>query len=215
MFFDINLWPKVSADLLMHKSRSVLAISSIAIGLFIVGTLMGMMELQLGSMDDAHQQSQPSHINLILKQDADFSVAEPLKNLDGVADIDRLTQFTVQYKTPNSTQWQTGTVIFRPDYKAQIYDRMTLVSGDFPQKKSMAVERLSARYAGINNGDALEFATATGSETFVIKGVLRHPFVKPPTFGGQLHFFVAPELATLFGIPAHSFRQLLVQIKPV
>ena len=214
MFFDINLWPKVSADLLMHKSRSVLAISSIAIGLFVVGTLLGMMELQLDSMDNAHQQSQPSHINLILKQDADFSVAEPLKNLDGVADIDSLTQFTAQYKTPKSAQWQTGTVIFRPDYKAQTYDRMTLVSGVFPQKKSMAIERLSARYAGINNGDALEFATATGSETFVINGVLGHPFVKPPTFGGQLHFFIAPELAPLFGIPAHSFRQLLVQIKP-
>ena len=214
MFFDINLWPKVSADLLMHKSRSVLAISSIAIGLFIVGTLLGMMDLQLGSMDKAHQQSQPSHINLILKQDADFAVAEPLKNLDGVGDIDRLTQFTTQYKTPKSAQWQTGTVIFRPDYNAQTYDRMTLVSGVFPQKKSMAVERLSARYAGINNGDALEFATATGSETFVSNGVLRHPFVKPPTFGGQLHFFIAPELAPLFGIPAHSFRQLLVQIKP-
>ena len=181
MFFDINLWPKVSADLLMHKSRSVLAISSIAIGLFIVGTLLGMMDLQLGSMDKAHQQSQPSHINLILKQDADFAVAEPLKNLDGVGDIDRLTQFTTQYKTPKSAQWQTGTVIFRPDYNAQTYDRMTLVSGVFPQKKSMAVERLSARYAGINNGDALEFATATGSETFVSNGVLRQRHKFPTT----------------------------------
>ncbi|MDP1666276.1 MAG: FtsX-like permease family protein [Methylobacter sp.] len=214
MFFNSNLWQKVSADLLTHKSRTVLAISSIAIGLFVIGTLLGMMDLQLGSMDNAHRQSQPSHINLILKQDADIAVAESIKNLDGVADIDTLTQFTVQFKTPQSAQWQTGTVLFRADYQDQQYDRMTLLSGNFPRDKTIAVERLSARFAGLNTGDTIEFSTANGTEKLAIDGIIRHPFVKPPAFGGQLHFFIAPELATAFGIPAHTFRQLLVQIKP-
>lgn len=214
MFFNSNLWQKVSADLLTHKSRTVLAISSIAIGLFVIGTLLGMMDLQLGSMDNAHRQSQPSHINLILKQDADIAVAESIKNLDGVADIDTLTQFTVQFKTPQSAQWQTGTVLFRGDYQDQQYDRMTLLSGNFPREKTIAVERLSARFAGLNTGDNIEFSTANGTEKLAIDGIIRHPFVKPPAFGGQLHFFIAPELATAFGIPARTFRQLLVQIKP-
>ncbi|MDO9270181.1 MAG: FtsX-like permease family protein [Methylobacter sp.] len=214
MFFNSNLWQKVSADLLTHKSRTVLAISSIAIGLFVIGTLLGMMDLQLGSMDNAHRQSQASHINLILKQDADIAVAESIKNIDGVADIDTLTQFSVQFKTPQSAQWQTGTVLFRADYQDQQYDRMTLLSGNFPREKTIAVERLSARFAGLNTGDNIEFSTANGTEKLAIDGIIRHPFVKPPAFGGQLHFFIAPELATAFGIPAHTFRQLLVQIKP-
>jgi putative ABC transport system permease protein len=214
MFFNFNLWQKVSADLLSHKSRTVLAISSIAIGLFMIGTLLGMMDLQMGGMDSAHRQSQPSHINLIIKQDADIAVAERIKNIGGVADIDTMTQLTVQFKTPQSAQWQTGTVVFRADYRHQQYDRMTLLSGNFPSAKTVAVERLSARFAGLNTGDMVEFSTANGSEKLAIGGIIRHPFVKPPAFGGQLLFFIAPELAPAFSIPMHTFRQLLVQIKP-
>lgn len=214
MFFNSHLGRKIASDLLTHKSRTALAISSIAIGLFVIGTLLGMMDLQLGGMDKAHRQSQPSHISLILRQDADMAIAETLKTIDGVANIDLLTQFTAQYKTPQSEQWQTGTVIFRPDYQNQRYDLMGLVSGDFPKDQHIAAERLAAQYAKLNIGDSIEFATANGSETINLSGIIRHPFVKPPAFGGQLHFFIAPELAPAFGIPAHSFRQVLVQIQP-
>jgi len=55
MFFYSHLWHKIASDLLTHKSRTALAISSIAIGLFVIGTLLGMMDLQLGSMDNAHR----------------------------------------------------------------------------------------------------------------------------------------------------------------
>jgi len=207
-------YSKIRSDLLSHKSRTALAISSIAIGLFVIGTLLGMMDLQLGSMDKAHRESQPSHISLILRQDADMGIADTLKKIDGVANIDLLTQFTAQYKTPQSSTWQTGTVIFRPDYQNQHYDLMGLVSGDFPKDQHIAAERLSAQYAKLNIGDSIEFATAKGSETLSLSGIIRHPFVKPPAFGGQLHFFIAPELAPKFGIPADSFRQVLVQIQP-
>ena len=214
MFFSSHLWQKIYTDLLSHKSRTLLEISSITIGLFMVGTLLGMMDLQLGSMDNAHQQSQPSHISLILKQDVDFALAEQIKQIAGVAGVDRVSQFTVQFKTPNNPQWQTGTVLFRPDYQVQKYDQMTLLSGFFPQNRNIAVERLSAHFADLKMDDDIEFATPTGSEKLIVKGIIRHPFVKPPAFGGQLHFFIAPELAPTFGIPPHTFRQLLVQIKP-
>ncbi|MDP3877727.1 MAG: FtsX-like permease family protein [Methylobacter sp.] len=214
MLFNANLRQKISADLLSHPSRSVLAISSIAIGLFVIGTLLGMMDLQLGSMDNAHRQSQPSHINLILRQDVDLAVAKAIETIDGVAGIDTLTQFTAQFKTPASAQWQSGTVLFRADYLAQRYDKMDLLSGHFPHEQSIAIERLSAQFSGLAAGDSIEFSGAKGSEKLVIDGIIRHPFVKPPAFGGQMHFFIAPELAPLFGIPAHTFRQLLVQIKP-
>ncbi len=214
MFFSSHLWQKVKTDLLSHKSRTMLEVSSITIGLFMVGTLLGMMDLQLGSMDNAHQQSQPSHISLILKQDVNFAVAEQIKQIAGVADVDRVTQFTVQFKTASQQQWQTGTVLFRPDYQVQKYDQMTLLSGSFPHSKNIAVERLSARFAKLKMDEVIEFATPTGAEKLAVKGIIRHPFVKPPAFGGQLHFFIAPELAPTFGITEQTFRQLLVQIKP-
>ena len=207
-----SFWHKIRADLLVHPSRTLLAISSIAIGIFVVGTLLGMMDLELSKMDNSHHLSQPSHINLILKTDADFAVAEKIKTLAGVANVDRLTQFTVRFKTAQNPQWQTGTAIFRPDYQAQQYDLMRLLSGQFPHENALAVERLSAKASGLTIGDSITFETDTGEAAFTIAGMMRHPFVKPPPFGGQPHFFISPESAAVFGIKPNTFRQLLVQV---
>ncbi|MDD1608175.1 MAG: ABC transporter permease [Methylococcaceae bacterium] len=207
-----SFWHKIRADLLAQKSRTLLAISSIAIGIFVVGTLLGMIDLQLRKMDGSHKLSQPSHISLILKTDANLAVAEPIKTIAGVAGVDTLTQFTVRFKTANNPQWQTGTAIVRPDYRVQHYDVMTLLSGQFPHDKALAVERLSAKAAGLKSGDSLVFETETGEQAFSVDGIIRHPFVKPPPFGGQLHFFISPESAAVFGIAPNTFRQLLVQV---
>lgn len=208
-----SYWHKISADLLAHKSRTLLAMSSIAIGIFVVGALLGMIDLQFSKMDESHRFSHPSHINLILKTDADFAVAEHIKTIPGVADVDRLTQFTVRFKAVNNPQWQTGTALFRPDYKAQHYDLMSLLSGSWPHDKTLALERLSARFASLKSGDQIVLETANGEQSFNVGGIIRHPFVKPPPFGGQLHFFIAPEAAAQFGIKPNTFRQLLVQVR--
>ncbi|ESS72800.1 hypothetical protein MGMO_45c00320 [Methyloglobulus morosus KoM1] len=207
-------WHKVKADLLAHKSRTLLAVSSIAIGIFVVGTLLGMIDLQLSKMDASHRLSQPSHINLILKNDADFAVAGPIRGINGVDNVDTQTQFTVRYKTSKNPKWQTGTAIFRPDYQAQKYDLLSLLSGHWPHGKALAVERLSAKFAGLKLGEEITLETVSGSEAFTVDGIIRHPFVKPPPFGGQLHFFVSPETAAAFGIKPNTFRQLLVRITP-
>jgi putative ABC transport system permease protein len=81
---------KVWGDLWVSKSRSLLAVISIAVGIFCVGTIFGMIDLQLSKMDAAHQESLPSHINLILNRDVDVSVLEEIKALPGVAGVDSM-----------------------------------------------------------------------------------------------------------------------------
>ena len=104
-----TLWHKLWADLWQDKARSWLAIASIAAGVFCVGTLFGMIDLQLSQMDEAHGKSQPSHINLILRQDADVSLLDQIKALPGVAGIDYMTQLTVRFRKPGNKDWQMGT----------------------------------------------------------------------------------------------------------
>ena len=208
-----SFWHKVCADLSEHKSRSLLATGSLAIGLFTVGTLLGMMDLQLSSMDKSHKLSQPSHINLILKTDADLTFAEQIKAIPNVENVDTLTQFTVRFKTPTDSHWQIGTAIFRPDYSLQQYDLLRLQAGRWPDKGAIAVERLSAKSSQLKLDDSVTLETDQGEKAFTIAGIIRHPFVKPPAFGGQAHFFIGPESAGEFGIPDNTFRQLLLQVK--
>jgi putative ABC transport system permease protein len=205
---------KVWGDLWAAKSRSLLAIISIAVGIFCVGTLFGMIDLQLSKMDLAHRESQPSHINLILNSDVDLSVLEEIKALRGVAGVDTMSQLTVYFRRHGESTWTMATLIIRPDYARQHFDKTALETGAWPSQDYLAVENLSAQFSGLSLGDSLEFKTAGDNMNLPIKGIVRHPFVKPPKFGGQVHFFADASGGLPFGLAPNSFRQLLVQIAP-
>lgn len=204
---------KFCADFWQHKARSLLAVISVAAGIFIVGTLLGMMDLQLAALDSAHQASHPAHISLYLKQDADAALLEPLKNQDEVNSVEGLSQLSVRFKTPGVSDWQWANLIIRPDYQHQQFDQTPLQNGAWPAAGQIGIEQLSAAYSGLQTGERLQFAKPSGELPLSINGSLRHPFVKPPRFGGPLHFFATPQTAERFGITPHSFRHLLVQIK--
>lgn len=209
-----TLWHKVWADLWLSKSRSSLAIISIAAGVFCVGTLFGMIDLQLSQMDTAHRLSQPSHVNLILRGDTDNSMLTQIAELPGVSALDVMTPVTVRFRAVGVAEWQTATLMIRPDYAAQRFDKTLLQAGQWPTATGVAIENLSAQVSGIGLDAHIEFETVTGNHQLSVQGIVRHPFIKPPKFGGQLHFFADAATAKWFGVPEHSFRQLLVQTKP-
>ena len=209
-----TLWHKVWADSGLNKSRSLLAVVSIAAGVFCVGTLFGMIDLQLNKMDAAHQQSQPSHINLILRQEADASLLASIIKLPGVKAVDTMTPMSVHFRRPGTSDWTIATLIFRPTYTEQVFDQTTLTTGDWPHADQLALENLSAAVSSLIIGDSIEVETVQGSRIFTINGIVRHPFVKPPKFGGQIHFFADTANADLLGISGKGFRQLMVQIEP-
>jgi len=206
------LWHKLWADLWHDKARGWLSIASIGVGVFCVGTLIGMIDLLLSQMDAAHRQSKPSHISMILREDVDTAVLKQIRALSGVAGVDYMTQLTVRFRESGGSDWQMGTLIVRPDYHRQRYDISSLQAGNWPSGQKIAIENLSSVSAGINIGDSVEFETNRGVRALTVEGIVRHPFVKPPKFGGQLHFFANDTTATLFDVPENSFRQLLVRV---
>lgn len=173
-----------------------------------------MIDLQLAKMDAAHRQSQPSHINLILRSDADLSLLPAIKALPGVADVDTLTPITVRYQLPGQADWQMATLMLRPPTVQQRYDLTTLAKGNWPEAAQVSIENLSAKYTGLKLADHVQLEAVDDTITLPITGIVRHPFVKPPKFGGQTHFFGSSALASQFGVKPNSFRQLLVQITP-
>jgi putative ABC transport system permease protein len=207
-----TLWHKIWADLWLNKSRTWLAIINMAVGVFSVGALFGMIDLQLSQMDAAHQRSQPSHINLMLGSSAENSVIEKIKILPQVLGVEALTPLTVRFKLPDEQNWQTGTLIIRADYQAQRYDKTTLETGDWATQGQVTLENLSAQEIPLALNTPIEFETPRGNIFLNLSGVVRHPFVKPPQFGGQIHFFANTSSLEHWGLKENSFRQLLVQI---
>ena len=208
------IWNKVWFDLWHNKSRTTLAILSIAAGVFAVGAIFGMVDQLLSGMDKAHQEVAPSHINMILRTGITDEVVEDLLEIPGIVDIDPVNQLSIQYKFNPEDAWELGTLVQRPDYDDQTYDIVVLKEGGWPTDDQISIERLSSQYYGPGIGDTIIFDVLGEEIEYQINGLIRHPFVQPPPFGGQAHFFSDASILEEFGIPTGYYGQLLVRVNP-
>jgi len=208
------LWKKIWFDLWHQKTRTLLAVFSIAAGLFSIGAIFGMVDQLLAGMDQAHIEVEPSHVNIILRNYITEDVVSTLETIEGVEGIDPVNQISIRYKTNPEEDWELGTLVQRKDYEDQLYDLMILKEGEWPAEGKLSIERLSSQYFGPNIDDTVIIQVQGEEEEFAISGLVRHPFVQPPLFGGQAHFFTNAEDLSTFGIPEGFFGQLLVRVTP-
>lgn len=179
-----------------------------------MGSIFGMVDQLISGMDQAHIEVEPSHINIILRDYITDDVASKLEAIEGVEAIDPVNQISIRYKISPEDDWELGTLVEREDYENQIYDLMILKEGEWPTNGDIAVERLSSQYFGPKINDSIIVQIRGEEESLKISGLVRHPFVQPPLFGGQAHFFTDAEGLSAFGIPEGYFGQLLVRVSP-
>jgi putative ABC transport system permease protein len=66
---------------------------------------------------------------------------------------------------------------------------MVLNEGSWPADGKLGIERLSSQYFGADIGDTVTLSSGREKLNGKSDGLIRHPFVEPPLFGGQAHFF--------------------------
>ena len=208
------IWQKVWSDLWSNKVRTLLAVLSIAVGVFAVGAIFGMVDQMLSGMDQAHQAVFPSHMSTYLLQNIGHDTAIYLKRVEGVEDVEVLNTVTVRYKINPQDEWKRGILVMRDDYEAQKYDRVQLKEGQWPEGGHIGIERLSSQFYNIGIGDKVIFEMEGTDRALPIAGKIRHPFVLPPQLGGEAVFFVGAQGMERFGIPEGEFGQLLIRVKP-
>lgn len=208
------IWAKVWSDLWDNKVRTILAVLSIAAGVFAVGAAFGMSDQLLDAMDDAHQASVPTHFTLSLSTPVTTDLVDDLKNIAGVEDIALGSFETTRYKTNLDDEWQAAWVVSREDFEEQIYELLPLKAGEWPNRRRIGVERLTSQHNSINIGDTIYFEIDDRPKAREVAGVMRHNFVPPPQFGGPGVFFMDADAMTLLGIPKGQFDQIIVRVTP-
>ncbi|MEM7797920.1 MAG: FtsX-like permease family protein [Chloroflexota bacterium] len=205
---------KIWYDLWQRKARTLLAIFSISAGVFAIGTIFGMVDQLLSTMDDSHRATNPSHVNVILRQFVDEETAHSVESIEGVKFVEPLNIITGRYRTSLEEPWTSATIVMRDDFEEQTYDQLSLVEGVWPEQNTIAIERLSHNVFDIDIGDELIFELDGSDRSFEVGGIIRHPFVPPPDFGGDTHIMVSQQVMARLGIPESSYNQLLIQFEP-
>ncbi|HMQ55121.1 MAG TPA: FtsX-like permease family protein [Anaerolineae bacterium] len=208
------IWRKVWFDLWHNKARTLLAVLSIAVGVFAIGAIFGMVDQLLPGMDRSHQASQPSHISMTLSDRISRETADRLTNIAGVDDIEVANTVSIRYKAEPDDEWQAGFLQMRADYDEQLYDVLRLQAGRWPDNNNLAIERLSSEAFGLDLGDEVIFEMDQTDRALPITGKIRSAFVHPPQFGGPAVFYTDAAGLERFNIPAGEFGLLLIRVTP-
>lgn len=208
------IWQKVWFDLWSNKVRTTLAVLSIAVGVFAIGAIFGMVDQLLPGMDYSHRASRPSHISMTLSDRIERDTADRLKNISGIVDLEAANTVSIRYKLAPGEEWQAGFLQMRDDYEEQKYDVLRLEEGAWPENNNLAVERLSSEAFGINLGSRVIFELDKTDRALPITGKIRSAFVHPPQFGGPAVFYTGGKGLERFNIPAGEFGVLLIRVQP-
>ena len=209
------IWYKVWFDLWHNKMRTLLAVLSIAAGVFAVGAIFGMSELLNTNMNQSHRAVLPAHINVNLVAPVDEEIILNIKEVPGVEDVEPFNSIPVLYKLRPEAEWKQGVIQTRPNFEAQKYELLQLRDGHWPAlKNDIAVERMAAQFLGVGIGDSIIFKIDDKERTLPITGLIRHPFVPPPQFMDLAFFFMSPEGMERLDIPNGKYGAFYVRVTP-
>jgi putative ABC transport system permease protein len=209
------IWHKIWFDIWHNKTRTLLAVLSIAAGVFAVGTIFGMSDMLITNMDASHHAVLPTHLYVYLERPIDRDTILSLKEIAGVEDVEPFNQASILYKLHPEDDWRQGVIQMRDDYNAQKYALLQLREGQWPSgKNEIGLERMAAQFLHIGTGDSVIIKIDDKERVFPITGLIRHPFVPPPQFMDLAFFFMNGEGMERFGIQEGKFTSLYVRVTP-
>ena len=208
------LWHKVWFDLWHNKTRTLLAVLSVAAGAFAVGSIFGMSDLLGTTVDRSHQSVMPPHITVELDQPVDRDTLLNLESVAGVEGIEPYNAIGVQYKLHAQDQWRRGILETR-DYNEMKYELVQLRQGRWPAgKDDIGIERMAAKYDELGLGSPIILKVGNDERNFRFSSLVRHPFVPPPQFEDLPFFFMSGPGMARFGIPDGKFNSFYVRVTP-
>jgi putative ABC transport system permease protein len=185
-------WRKIWRDLAHNKARTILAVLSIAVGVFALGCVFGAYNLMHARMTEDYRASRPAPVTM-WGAPLDPEVREMVLREPGVADAEGQVNAAIRWKLEGETDWRDGEIVARADYEAQRLRLIDLLDGDWPARRTLAVERQTSRYFDLPLGSTIIVKYGQREVRLPITGLVRDPDKVPPRFGGSAMFYATPE----------------------
>jgi putative ABC transport system permease protein len=206
-------WRKVWRDLWHNKLRTLLVVLATAVGVFALGLVFGLSGVMRDQMTQSHEASNSPHLELYtspFNQDiVDAILGEP-----GVTDAEGETNTAFRWKLEGEANWRDGMLVARADYETQRMYPIELLAGDWPAKRTLAVERMSSEHFDLPIGTTIVVNVGRRERHLPIEGIVRHPYTAPPQIGmGNATFCTTPEMVAWLTGQEEGFDTLNVRLE--
>jgi putative ABC transport system permease protein len=197
-------WRKVLSDLWDNKSRTLLVVLSIAVGVFSIGMIAGAYEIISTDMGASYASAVPANIDMRISP-FDQILLDSLHSVSGVKDAEGRGFFSVRTRVAGG-EWTNLELVAINDFTNIHIDLLLPKQGNpVPVDKQVVLESKAMNKLAVKVGDNLDFQLPDGSiKTMTVVGIVQDQttgagdFLSPPlcyvTLGtlpwlGQLPFY--------------------------
>ncbi len=180
-------WRKVVRDLGVARTRTVLVVLSIAVGVFAVGTIAGANALLRDGLREKYLASRPASATISASAFGD-DLVETVREMPGIADAEARRSVTVRLRTgPETFRELQLTAI--SDFEDQRLDLVTPEPGAAwpPARGDLLLERSSLTLADVPTSGDVEIQTVDGKlHTLRVAGLSHEVGASPAFYIGRL-----------------------------
>ena len=189
-------WRKVLRDLWNNKTRTVLVVLSIAVGVFAVGMIAGTQSIMSAELPLAYAQVHPSSAVLYTSSFDDDTLAA-IRRVEGVRAAEGRRRANVRIKVmeplpPNSPAWRDVRMEANNNFDGVEVDIVRHEQGAWPPPdRELLIERNSLPLLNAQIGDTVQVETPDGKQRSLTVAGTTHDLNKPPAAFTGLAFAYA------------------------
>ncbi|NWF80630.1 MAG: FtsX-like permease family protein [Chloroflexi bacterium] len=195
-------WRKVLGDLWSNKTRTLLVVLSIAIGVFAIGMVSGGRAILMRDLNGDWNATNPASAS-ISAENIDEELVQAIRRMPGIADAQATRSVSVRAQTP-SGEWK--------DLQLQVVGKVedlrmyvpTPLSGQWPPAhRTLVLERAALPFLGTAEGQVLRIERPDGKQLdLLVSGVVYNLGSGFPTALANIGYgYISDRSAELLGVP--------------
>lgn len=200
-------WRYVWRGIWLYRTRTVLIVLSVAIGIFAFGLIMGAARALRIELPLRYQEVYPASA-VLHASSFDLPMVEAVERMPEVAVAEGRTRVAMRYWDPNG-EWHDLEVIALDDYADNRVDMIRPYAGAWPPPENeFLVERISLGVMGMEVGDTVLVENASGDRRQVRIAGLTHDMNQAPAqITGVPLAYVSRDTLVWLGLDRH-FNEL-------
>ena len=161
-------WRKVVRDVWSNKTRTILVLLSIAVGVSALGMVMGSQQIVDESLPEAYAAVNPAHAQMFTLDTFDDDMVEAIRSMDEIAAAEGRRTVNVRFLTQEG-EWRSLQLTALPDYEDITLNKLYPEEGEYPpEQDTVLIERASLSPVqgldGFEFGDTLTVEAPNGRQ---------------------------------------------------
>ena len=205
-------WGKVFADLWGDKTRTILVVASIAVGVFAVGMIMTAFDVLREDINFVYASANPANIEIWTDPFYDDFV-RVVEKVPGVEDVQGRRIISVRARRATET-WQGLTLVAMDDFQNNVINQLAIKDGTrVPGNDEVVLSEDLVNYTGFKVGEVIEIELPDGTtHHLTVVGLVTDQTTTHPDPNSSSNAFI--NLNTLRSFGAGSFlNRILVTVE--